>query len=71
MSVATLNLICPKCRHVYESAHRVPLCPACDHRPRIAVDLSPFDQHESPWKYIVGLLALGGTIAALFGLGII
>lgn len=63
MPVATLNLICPKCRHVYEALNRTTLCPACN--------FSRFDRHDSPWMHIAGLLAVGVAIGALFGLGII
>jgi hypothetical protein len=53
------QLICPKCRHVYESLRRTgasALCPACAYKPRMVVDVSEFD------PYILCLLAGAGVI---------
>jgi hypothetical protein len=71
MPVKTLNMICPKCRHVYETLRSTAICPACEHRPRAVLDLSEFGPHESAWPFVLGLLAVAGAIAALFGLGVI
>ena len=71
MPVKTLNMICPKCRHVDEALRSTAICPACEHRPRAIMDLSEFGPRESVWPFVLGLLAVAGAIAALFGFGVI
>jgi hypothetical protein len=71
MPVKTLSLICPKCRHVYAALRATSICPACQHMPRSIVDLSEFGPHDSAWPFVLGLLAVAGGIAALFGFGVI
>jgi hypothetical protein len=71
MPVNTLNLICPQCWHVYAALRSTSICPACQHKPRPIVDHSEFGPHESAWPFVLGLLAVAGGIAALFGFGVI
>lgn len=67
MSENSLSFVCPKCKHRYLSAASDgprAVCPECSYSPTLIEFMD--SQRESPWPFVLGLLALALSVAVVF-----